>query len=245
MPWARLSRSAVGFGCCTDDLNWDRTFSRRFAAATSGLSPLLPEATSNASACSAGVWRCSAGAGRPGAGRPPGTGMMTVRSRPRSANGPSGTAHRPELELESGELARDMHRERPRLLGHFPEVSASIQLEVEKFRVIGDLRRRDGQAAQRDAREIEIDQIPDALDRTDLDECRQTGLKPLGLELRLGGEHEPRGFNQDTVLVPLAPSTHIGAATELNHSWGSSRSRDDRRSQRSTEVHRRTLFRAA
>ena len=30
-----------------------------------------------------------------------------------------------------------------------------------------------------------------------------------------------------------------------NHSWGSSRSRDDRRSQRSKEVHRRTLFRAA
>src|SRR5262245_2266343 len=146
MPWARLSRSAVGFGCWTDERSCGRTFSRRLAAASSGLSPLTTAVASEASARSADDTRGSAGAGvgagRPGATRPPGIGMITVRSAPRSSNGSSGTAHRPELELEAGELARDVHRERPRLFGHLPEIAAPLQLEVEESRVIGDLPRR-------------------------------------------------------------------------------------------------------
>src|SRR5882724_1987681 len=222
MPWARLSRSAVGFGCWTDERSWGRTLSSRFAAATSGLSPLLTEATSDTSACSAGVWRCSAGAGRPGTGRPPGAGMMTVRSAPRSANGSSGTAHRPELELEAGELARDMHRERPRLLGQFPEIAASVQLEVEEPRVKGDLPRGHRQAAQRDPRQIEVDEVPDALDRSDLDEGRQAGLEPLRLQLCLGGEDESRRLRQIAIgnrgdahpVAPLLKLDRDGVALE-------------------------------
>src|SRR6267142_6110631 len=183
MPWARLSRSAVGFGCWTDERSWGRTLRSRFAAARRGLRPLATAVASVVSACSAGVARCSAGAGRPGAARPPGIGMMTVRSAPRSANGSSGTAHRPELELEAGELARDMHRERPRLLGQFPEIAAAVQLEVEEPRVKGDLPRGHRQAAQRDSWQIEVHEVPDALDRPDLDEGRQAGLEPLRLQL--------------------------------------------------------------
>src|SRR5262245_24533482 len=119
MPWAKLSRSAVGFGCWTEERSCGRTLSTRFAAARSGLSPLLTAVASDASACSAAVERESTGAGRAGAVRPPGAGMTTVRSRPRSANGSSATAHRPELELEPGELAGDVHGEGARLLGRF------------------------------------------------------------------------------------------------------------------------------
>src|SRR5262249_30627234 len=138
-PCARLSRSATGFGCWTDERSCGNTFSRRLAAARSGLRPLATAVTSVVSACSAALGRGSAGAGRPGATRPPGIGMMTVRSAPRSANGSSGTAHCPELELEPGEFARDVHRERLRRLGQLPELAAAVQLEVEKPGVIGDL----------------------------------------------------------------------------------------------------------
>src|SRR4030095_9863594 len=106
------------------------------AAAMSGFSPLVTAVASATSACSDGAGRWAAGAGWAGAVRPPGTGIMTVRSRPRSANGSSGTAHRPELELEPGELAGDMHGQRPGLLGHFPELPAAVQLEVEESCVV-------------------------------------------------------------------------------------------------------------
>src|SRR5262245_30295447 len=203
MPWARLTRSAVGFGCWTDERSCGRTLSRRLAAATSGLSPLGTAAASPISVCSTVLGACgwaAAGAGRPpGVGRPPGTGMMTVRSTPRSANGSSGTAHRPELELEPGELAGDVHGQRPRLLRHFPEIAGAVQLEVEESRVVGDLTRRYRQAAQCDPRQVQIDEIPDALDGPDLHERRQARLEPLGLELRLRGQYEPRGLDQVAV----------------------------------------------
>src|SRR5262245_17434817 len=166
MPWARLSRSAVGFGCWTDERSCGSTLSRRFAAARRGLSPLATAVASEASACSAAVARGSAGAGRPpGATRPPGIGMMTVRSAPRSANGSAGTTHRPELELEPGEIAGDLHGKRPGLLGHLPEIAAAVELEVEEPRVVGDLARRHRQAAQHDPRQVEVHEVPDALDR--------------------------------------------------------------------------------
>src|SRR5262249_31752246 len=98
--------------------------------------------------------------------------------------------HGPELELETGELAREGHCEGSRLLGLLPEVAALVQLEVEEARVVGDLPRRHGQAAERDTREIEIDEIPDALARADLHQRQQAGLQSLGGKLRLGREDE-------------------------------------------------------
>src|SRR5262249_44876599 len=192
-PCARLSRSATGFGCWTDERSCGSTFSRRLAAASRGLRPLATAVASVTSAWSAGVARGSAGAGRPGATRPAGIGMITVRSAPRSANGSSGTAHRPELELEAGELARDVHRERPRLLGHLPEIPAALQLEVEEARVIGDLPRRYRQAAQHDARQVQVHEVADALDRPDLHQGGQARREPRGPHRRPGARRAAPG----------------------------------------------------
>ena len=81
--------------------------------------------------------------------------------------------------------------------------------------MVGDLTRRHRKAAQRDPRQVEIDEIPDALDGPDLHERRQAGLEPLGLELRLRGEHEPRGLHEIAVGDGGDPQP-VGARLQLD-----------------------------
>ncbi len=89
-PGRGCRAAPAGFGCSTDERSCGIVSRSRLAAATRGLRPLATVA------CPRLLRRLRRlGAGRPGAARPPGIGMMTVRSPVRSANGSSGSSRAP------------------------------------------------------------------------------------------------------------------------------------------------------
>ena len=90
-----------------------------------------------------------------------------------------------------GKVAGDVHRQAARLLELLPQVVvARLELEVVEAGVVRDLARRHRQRLQRDARQLQVDQVADALDRADLDLRRKARAQRLARHLRVDREHE-------------------------------------------------------
>src|SRR5205814_5796214 len=71
----------------------------------------------------------------------------------------------PQLELERGEVAAHVQCEAAAALELLPQLAAAVELEVVEAGVEGQLSRRRRQRAQRDAGQLQVDEVAQALGR--------------------------------------------------------------------------------
>src|SRR5262249_31723295 len=109
------------------------------------------------------------------------------------------SANRPQFHGEIRELAGLMDGDAAGPLEGAPQLMGAIQLEVRKPRVIGNLPWRDGHRLQRDARQLQIHQIADLLDRTDLHLRREPAAQVLGRNVGTRREYERGSVEQGLV----------------------------------------------
>ncbi|ABA52807.1 hypothetical protein BURPS1710b_A1206 [Burkholderia pseudomallei 1710b] len=105
-------------------------------------------------------------------------------------------ANRPELHRESREFAGEMKCEAARAFELFPHLAALVDLEVRVARVIRNLPRRDGQLPHRDARQLQLHEIANALDGTELRLRGKARAQAVGRHVGAHGEHEARRVAQ-------------------------------------------------
>ena len=102
----------------------------------------------------------------------------------------------PEFQLKPGKFACNVHREPARPLELFPYLASALKLEVAVSRMKGYLPRSNRQGVQGYARQCQIDQIPDAFDRSDFDLRGKTGPKCFCGQLSADRKDEVRVLEQ-------------------------------------------------
>src|SRR5436190_6925747 len=118
---------------------------------------------------------------------------------------PESAADRPELHRQVRELAGDVHADPGGTLHLFPLTVRLIELEIRKSGVVRDLPRRDRYGADRNAWQLQPDQVANPFGRTDLQLRRESPPEFLRWEIGARGEDEHR-------IVEERPVVHHGDA---------------------------------
>ena len=92
--------------------------------------------------------------------------------------------------IEAREFAGEMESETAGACQLLPQVAALVDLEIRMARVIRDLPWRDRQLAHRDARQLQLHEIADPLDRPELRLRGKPCTQAVGRHVRAHREHE-------------------------------------------------------